>query len=134
MGTQCALVVHGADGLDELSVTGVNKITQLHSGKITTYYLDPKELDLPRAELASLKGGLPADNAAIMRALLQGESGPKRDTVLLNAAAGLLVAGKASDYREGLSLAAESIDSGKALDKLEQFIRLSNTLGEKNGS
>jgi anthranilate phosphoribosyltransferase len=133
MGTYRALVVHGADGLDELSVTGINKVTELHSGEITTYYLDPQELGLPRAELASLKGGLPEDNATIMRALLQGERGPKRDTVLLNAAAGLLAAGKASDYREGLSLAAKSIDSGKALDKLEQFIRLSNTLGEKDG-
>ncbi|MBM4461828.1 MAG: anthranilate phosphoribosyltransferase [Chloroflexi bacterium] len=134
MGTHRALVVHGADGLDELSVTGVNKLTELHDGEISTYYLDPEELGLFRAELASLKGGQPEDNAAIMMALLQGERGPKRDTVLLNAAAGFLAADKASDYIEGLSLAAESIDSGRAMRKLDQFIRLSNTLGEKDGS
>lgn len=130
MGTDSALVVHGANGLDELSVTGLNKITRLQDGKINTYYLDPKEFGLPSAQLASLKGGLPEDNARIMRALLQGEKGAKRDTVLLNAAAGLLAAGKADNFNAGLALAAESIDSGRALDKLEQFIRLSQKLGQ----
>jgi len=125
LGTHCALVVHGADGLDELSTTGVNKVTQLRNGKITNYYLDPQELGLPSAELVQLRGGLPEENAKIMRALLQGEEGARRDIVLLNAAAGLLAAEKAADFKEGLSLAVESIDSGKALNKLEQLVHLS---------
>jgi len=128
LGAHLALVVHGADGLDELSTTGVNKVTQLRNGKITNYYLDPQELGIPSAELAQLRGGLPEENAKIMRALLQGEKGAKRDIVLLNAAAGLLAAEKVADFKEGLSLAAESIDSGKALDKLEQLIHLSQSL------
>ncbi len=128
LGSYHALVVHGADGLDELSTTGINKVTQLHNGKITTYYLDPQELGLPSAELAQLKGGLPEENAKIMRALLRGEKGAKRDIVLLNAAAGLLTAEKAADFKEALSLAAESIDSGGALNKLEQLIHLSQSL------
>jgi anthranilate phosphoribosyltransferase len=127
LGTRCALVVHGADGLDELSTTGVNRVTQLRNGKIATYYLDPCQLGLPSAELAQLRGGLPEENAKIVRDLLQGEKGAKRDIVLLNAAAGLFAAEKAADFQEGLSLAAESIDSGRALNKLEQLIRLSRS-------
>ena len=134
MDTECALVVHGASGLDELSVTGVNRITHLQKGKINTYYLDPRELGLPPAELASLRGGSPNENAKIVKDLLQGQKGAKRDTVLLNASAALLAAGKSVDLKEGLSLAAESIDSGRALDKLEQFIRMSQRLGRQNDS
>ena len=134
MNTDCALVVHGAGGLDELSVTGVNKITQLQNGNITTYSLDPQELGLPLEEPASLEGGLPDENAKIVKDLLQGQEGAKRNVVLLNASAALLAAGKAADFSEGLSLAAQSIDTGKALDKLEQFIHLSNSLREQNDS
>jgi len=128
LGTHRALVVHGADGLDELSTTGVNKVTQLHNGQITTYHLDPQQLGLPSAELAQLRGGLPEENARIVRALLQGEKGAKRHIVLLNAAAGLLAAEMVNDFKEGLGLAAESIDSGRAIDKLEQLIGLSQSL------
>ncbi len=128
LGTRHALVVHGADGLDELSTTGINKVSQLHNGEITTYYLDPRQVGLPSAELAQLKGGLPEENARIVRALLQGERGAKRDVVLLNAAAGLLTAERVIDFKEGLSLAAETIDSGQALHKLEQLIQLSQSL------
>ena len=134
LGARGALVVHGAGGLDELSTLGTGKITQLQEGKITTYYLDPQELGLPPAEPALLKGGLPEENARIATDLLQGEKGARRDTVLLNAAAALLAAGKVTDFREGLSLAAESIDSGEALRKLEQFIHLSRSLGRENDS
>ena len=131
LGTHCALVVHGADGLDELSTTGINRVTQLRNGKIATYYLDPCQLGLPSAELAQLRGGLPEENARIVRALLQGEKGARRDIVLLNAAAGLLAAEKAADFQEGLNLAAESIDSGRALNKLEQLIHLSQSFGAR---
>ena len=129
LGTHRALVVHGADGLDELSTTGTNKVTQLKNGEITTYNLQPQEMGLPLAELAQLKGGLPEENAKVARALLQGEKGAMRDVVLLNAAAGLYVAEKAADFKEGIGLAAESIDSGAVLNKLEQLIKLSQSLG-----
>ncbi len=127
LGSYRVLVVYGADGLDELSTTGINKLTQLYNGQITTYRLDPQQLGLPLAELAQLRGGLPEENASIVRALLQGEKGTKRDIVLLNAAAGLLAAERAADFQEGLTIAAESIDSGRALNKLEQLIRLSQS-------
>ena len=128
LGTKYALVVHGADGLDELSTTGINKVTRLRHGEINTFDLDPDQLGLPRADIARLKGGLPEENARIMRALLQGEKGAKRDVVLLNAAAGLLAAEKVSDFKEGLDLAAEIVDSGQALRKLERLVELSQSL------
>ncbi|MFC1925186.1 anthranilate phosphoribosyltransferase [Chloroflexota bacterium] len=128
LGTKRALVVHGADGLDELSTTGANKITQLGNGEITTYNLDSKQLGLPSAVLADLKGGLPEENATIVKALLNSEKGAKRDVVLLNAAAGFLAAEKVADFKEGINLAAETIDSGAALSKLEQLIELSQSL------
>lgn len=128
LGTHRALVVHGADGLDELSTTGMNKVTQLHEGEISTYYLDPCQLGLPLARLSELRGGSSKENAQIMRALLQGERGAKREVVLLNAAAGLLAAEEVADFEEGLNLAAEAIDSGRALHKLEQLVELSQSL------
>jgi len=127
LGASSALVVHGADGLDELSTTGINKLTQLCYGKIKTYWLDPQQLGLPKASVNELCGGLPEENRAIMTALLQGERGPKRDVVLLNAAAGLVIGGKAEDFKSGLDLAAKAIDSGQAMNKLEQLIQLSQS-------
>ena len=92
LGAEHAFVVHGADGLDELSVTGQNKISRLYDGYIETYYLDPQDLGLPRARLSDLAGGSVEENAAITKALLAGKDGPKRDVILLNAAA-VLIAG-----------------------------------------
>jgi len=119
--------VHGADGLDELSVTGPNKLSRLHEGHIETYYLDPQELGLPQARLSDLAGGTTEDNVAITKALLEGEQGPKRDIVLLNAAAVLMAGGKTNSLNEGLALAAEAIDSGDAVRKLEQLIEFSRS-------
>jgi anthranilate phosphoribosyltransferase len=127
LGTEKALIVYGADGLDELSTTGVNKLTELNSGKITTYYLDPRELGIARPELAQLGGGSPSENARIVRAVLGGERGPKRQIVELNAAAGLKVAGAVADFNQGLSLSAEVIDSGRAQEKLAQLIQFSQS-------
>jgi anthranilate phosphoribosyltransferase len=122
LGSRRVLAVHGADGLDELSTTGISRIAQLEDGKVTTYTLDPRSLGLPPASLDDLRGGEVTDNADIARRILQGEKGPKRDVVLLNAA-GLLVAGrKAPDFEAGLSLAAQSIDSGQAQRKLEALV------------
>ena len=127
LGAEHAFIVHGADGLDELSVTGTNKVSRVYDGQIETYYLDPQELGLPRAKLSDLAGGTSEENAAITRTLLKGERGPKRDIVLLNTAAVLIAGGKAKNLEEGLTLAAESIDSGSALRKIEQLVETSHS-------
>jgi anthranilate phosphoribosyltransferase len=132
LGTKQALVVHGHGGLDELSTTGVNKVTRLNDGEISTFYLDPASLGLPLARLDELKGGSVEENVYITMGLLRGEEGPRRDIVLLNAAAILVAAGKAADFPSGLALARESLDSGQALKKLEQLIRLSQRLAGKH--
>jgi anthranilate phosphoribosyltransferase len=127
LGSEHAFVVHGADGLDELSVTGPNKVSRLHEGHVETYYLDPQELGLPRVGLSDLAGGTTEDNVAITKALLEGEQGPKRDIILLNAAAVLMAGGKTNSLNEGLTLSAEAIDSGDAMRKLEQLIEFSRS-------
>jgi anthranilate phosphoribosyltransferase len=127
LGAEHAFVVHGSDGLDELSTTGANKVSQLHKGKVKTFQLNPQELGLSEAELGELAGGDVETNVGITKSLLQGEKGHKRDIVLLNAAAVLIVGDKAQDFPEGLKLAAESIDSGKALSKLKQLVEFSNS-------
>lgn len=127
LGIHQAIVVHGG-GLDELSTTSTNKVSHLANGQITTYYFDPGELGFPPASLEELTGGTPQENAKIVLGLLHGESGAKRDIVLLNTAGALVAAGKVKDFKTGTAIAAESIDSGQALKKLEQLIRLSNAL------
>jgi anthranilate phosphoribosyltransferase len=125
LGSQAAFVVHGADGLDELSTTGPNWVTRLQDGCIQSFTLDPLDLGVPRAELCDLKGGDAQENATIFRAVLDGKRGPQRDVVLLNSAACLVVGGLAGGFREGLSLAAQSIDSGAARSKLEALVAFS---------
>lgn len=125
LGVHSALVVHGAGGMDELSLAGSNRVARLRDGKVDTYYLDPRELGLSLAESSEIRGGLPEENAVAIRAVLGGEKGARRDTVLLNAAAGLVAAERVSDFKEGLGLAAESIDSGTASGKLDDLVRLS---------
>jgi anthranilate phosphoribosyltransferase len=127
LGAEHAFVVHGADGLDELSVTGQNKISRLYDGYIETYYLDPQDLGLPRSRLSDLAGGSVEENAAITKALLAGKDEPKRDVILLNAAAVLIAGGKASSFSEGLGLAAEAINNGSAQRKLHQLIEFSRS-------
>jgi anthranilate phosphoribosyltransferase len=120
-------VVHGADGLDELSVTGPNKVSELRNSYIETYYLDPQDLGLPRGRLSDLTGGTAEENVIITKGLLKGERGPKRDVVLLNAAAVLIVGGKTSSFADGLGLAAEAIDNGSAQRKLQQLTEFSRS-------
>ncbi len=128
MGSKAAFVVHGADGLDELSTTGVNRVSHMRDGQVETFELDPAELGLPRASLADLRGGDAAENAAICRRILSGEErGPRRDVVLLNAAAALATG--TGDLRVGLERAREVLDSGAALRKLDAFVELSQSLG-----
>lgn len=119
-------IVHGNDGLDEFTTTTTTMVTEIRRGKMESYEVQPADLGLAIASAADLTGGEPAENAAITTALLQGETGPKRDIVLLNAAFAIMASGKADSPKEGLALAAESIDSGAALKKLKALAQLSH--------
>jgi anthranilate phosphoribosyltransferase len=131
LGTRRALVFHGHGGLDELSTTGPNRVTELSDGTIHTYELDPARLGLPRASREQLAGADPAANAQLALAVLAGEAGPRRDVVLLNAAAALYIAGAASSISDGLALAAASLDSGAAQHALQGLVHLSQRLAEE---
>lgn len=125
LGSRAAYVMHGYGGVDELSLGGPNRISELRQGHVTTFSLDPAVLGLPRADLSELKGGDAADNAAITRRILNGdEQGPKRDAVLLNAAAALAL--QDGDWQAALQRAAASIDSGAALAALNRLVEVSN--------
>ncbi len=122
LGSTDVMVFHGRDGLDEISITATTKISQMqNSGDVNTFEFDATELGLDRVSLDDLQGGEPEENAGIIQNILNGEKGPKRDIVLLNAAAGIVVGGKAQNLEEGLLKAAESVDSGAALNILNQL-------------
>jgi anthranilate phosphoribosyltransferase len=118
LGTEHLFVVHGEDGLDEITTTAATQIGEVRNGAVTRYTLTPEEFGLPWAQMEDLRGGDPAQNAAITRAILAGEQGPRRDIVLLNAAAAICAGGKAASLKEGLLAASHSIDSGQAQAKL----------------
>jgi anthranilate phosphoribosyltransferase len=122
LGAEAAFVVSSADGLDELSTTSPNLVAQLSNGTVSTFTLDPADYGLPRAARSDIRGGTAEENAAITREILAGARSPKRDMVLLNAAMALLAAGRVSSVPEGLSLAAEMIDSGAAASVLDRLI------------
>ncbi|HKA12551.1 MAG TPA: anthranilate phosphoribosyltransferase [Candidatus Dormibacteraeota bacterium] len=124
LGVDNALVFNSAD-LDELSTSGPSQVVELSAGRQRPYVLDPSSLGLQPASAADLRGGDPARNAEIARAVLDGEPGPRRDIVLLNASAALRAAGLAGDWHEGLGLAAEAIDRGRAADLLSRWVRAS---------
>jgi anthranilate phosphoribosyltransferase len=113
LGSERAWVVHGADGLDEISTTGYTKVSEWINGAVRTFYLHPADAGIPVATIPDLRGGNAAENAVLMERLLAGERGPRRDIVLLNAGASLLIAGRAPDLVSGISLAAAAIDDGK---------------------
>lgn len=119
LGTKRAWVVHGADGLDELSTTGFTKVSEFQGGAVRTFYLHPSDVGLSIAPKEALVGGTAAENAALIERLLAGERGAARDIVLLNAGAGLLIAGAVASVRDGIAAAAEAIDSGRAAATLE---------------
>ena len=127
LGSTRAWVVHGADGLDELSTTGYTKVSECRAGAVNTFYLHPAEVGLPKAALAALAGGDAAANAAIARRVLAGERGAARDIVLLNAGAALFVAGRAPHLLDGIRLAAAAIDSGAAQRTLDALVQVSST-------
>jgi anthranilate phosphoribosyltransferase len=125
LGSERAWVVHGADGLDEISTVGYTKVSECRDGAVNTFYVHPADYGLARANVGDLRGGDTAENAAIARAVLAGERGPRRDVVLLNAAAALLVAGSAPNVGAGLAAAAEAIDSGRAAATLDRLAAIS---------
>ncbi len=126
LGSERAWVVHGADGLDELSTTGYTKVSESRGTAVQTFYVHPTDFGLAKATPESLKGGDAATNAAIVRSVLGGTAGPQRDVVLLNAGAALFVAGEASDVRAGIARAASAIDDGSAAKVLAALVSASN--------
>lgn len=128
LGLEKAMVVHGLDGLDEITTTTQTKVSELKDGAVTTYYISPEQFGLKRALPEDLLGGDAIENASIIQGLLQGEKGPKRDIVLLNAAAALYVGKTVNSLHEGLQAAAHAIDTGHAQVKLESFIQVSRGL------
>lgn len=129
LGAERVWVMHGADGMDELTTTGVTHVAELVNGQVRTFDVTPEDAGLPVASPDDLKGGEPAANAAALRGVLQGQKNAFRDIVLLNAAAGLIVAEKTETLREGAAMAAEVLDNGRALARLEQLVAISNEPG-----
>jgi anthranilate phosphoribosyltransferase len=123
LGLDRALVVHGLDGLDEVTITGPTRVAEAREATVRTYEVDPEEFGMKRATLADISGGDAAENAAIVREVLQGNKSPRRDVVVLNSAAALVAAGRVDRWAEGIPLAAESIDSGAAAAKLTALAR-----------
>ncbi|HXW92351.1 MAG TPA: anthranilate phosphoribosyltransferase [Terriglobales bacterium] len=130
LGLRRAMVVHGSDGLDEITVTGPTRIAEVRDGSVRSYEVRPEEFGMKPAQLDDIAGGNAEDNAGIIRAILRGEKSPRRDVVLLNSAAALVAAAKADHLVEALPLATRAIDSGAAADKLSALIRFTNTHAE----
>ena len=122
LGARHAMVVHGEDGLDEITLTGDTYVAELREGAITEYRLAPQKFGFKLCSLKELVGGRPEENAQILKDILQGQEGPKTDIVLLNAGAAIYIGGRAKDLAEGIDLAREGIDSGRAKDILEKMI------------
>jgi anthranilate phosphoribosyltransferase len=127
-GAEHVLIVHGGDGLDELTTTGPSTVWELRDGETRRYELDPTSLGIPLASADDLRGGLPPENAALARAVLGGEPGPRRDIVVLNAAAGLYVGGAVPDLAAGLQVAAAAIDDGRAASTLASLVTCSQAV------
>ena len=128
LGSQHSLVVHGEDGLDELTLGAQTRVWEVCNGVVCSYTVSPDELDLPWVPVEEIKGGDRSENALILRRLFQGEKGPIRDVVLLNSAAILMVGGKVQDLKDGIGLASEAIDSSEALRKMGALVELSQQL------
>ena len=126
LGVKNAMVVYGQDKLDEISMSAPTTVCEIKDGVFSNYVIQPEDFDYTRCKKEDLEGGTPAENAEITRAILNGEKGPKRDAVALNSGAALYIAGKAASLNAGIKMAEELIDSGKAKEKLEEFIRYSN--------
>ncbi len=128
LGARHAYVVHGMDGLDEITITDRTKVSEYRDGKVKDFFIHPSDFGLPVGKAGDLKGGDAGENAEITIGILKGQKGPRRDIVLLNAAVGLAASGKAKDFNEGIRLAAESLDSGAALKKLGALKAFTNKM------
>ena len=126
LGSTRAWVVHGADGIDELTTTGYTKISECRNGAVNTFYLHPADVGLPKAAVGALKGGDARANAAIIERVLGGDRGPARDVVLLNAGAALFIGGAAASVQDGIARAANALDSGEAKRTLERLVAMSS--------
>jgi anthranilate phosphoribosyltransferase len=133
LGLRRALVVHGLDGLDEITITGPTRIAEAREGSVRSYEVEPEEFGMNRAGLEEISGGDANANAAIIRAVLNGEPSPRRDIVVLNAAAALVAAGRAEHIAAAIPLAAQSIDSGAAAEKLEGLARFTSASSPTRG-
>jgi len=135
LGSKHSLVVHGLNGMDEISVAGRSRVWELYKGETTDYYVSPEDFGLRAAGVGTLVGGTPQENAVILRSVLEGEKGPRREAVVMNAAAGIVVGNQTKHpsglpaLKEGVRIAEAAIDSGGALDKLERLIKLSRSYG-----
>lgn len=129
LGSERAWVVHGADGLDEISTTGYTKVSEVRNGAVNTFYVHPSDFGVQKSGPAALAGGDAPDNAAIARAVLAGERGAARDIVVLNAAASLLIAGRAATVEDGIDQACGAIDQGRAAASLQRLVDLSRAGG-----
>ena len=133
LGHERALVFYGEDGLDELTTTGSSRVFELKDGNVNEYELDPQDIGLSRSRPEDLRGGTPAENAALLRQVLDGEAGPRRDVVVLNAAAAVLAAGKAQEWPEAIAVARESVGSGRAKQALSRLVEASRSPSPSGG-
>ncbi len=127
LGIERGMVIHGKDTLDEVSITGETKVTELKEWEIRSYTIDPEDFGMKRRKVEEIKGGTKEENAEIILKILKGDEGAKRDIVLLNAATTFVIAGRVKDFMEGIDLAKQSIDSGKALDLLNRLVQFTNS-------
>jgi anthranilate phosphoribosyltransferase len=126
LGTQHGIVIHGMDGLDEITLSDRTKISEGKGGVVSTYFIAPEEFDLQRVARKEIAGGTPKENVRITHDILRGRKGPKRDIVCLNAAAAMVVGQKAKTLKDGVRLAQQTIDSGAAAEKLDRLIAYTN--------
>jgi anthranilate phosphoribosyltransferase len=122
------MVIHGEDGLDEISISDATKISRFKGGRVENFFIAPEDFGIERKKIDSILGGNKEENAMITLSILNGEKDPRRDIVLMNAGAALMVAGKSGDFRTAFAIAADAIDSGRALKKLEELKKVSNSL------
>ncbi|MFA5385152.1 MAG: anthranilate phosphoribosyltransferase, partial [Eubacteriales bacterium] len=134
LGTEHSFIIHGDQGLDEISLSGPAYVCEIKNGEISEYTVDPEKYGLPRSPAEDLFGGSSSENAVYTLSILNGEPGPRRNAVIINAAFGLVASGLAEDLSEGMDLAAESISSGAALKKLQHLIRFTNSTKEQVSS
>jgi len=125
LGVKCGMVVYGQDGLDEISLSSTTSVCELRDGSFKSYTIEPEQFGFTRCKKEDLRGGTPEENARITRGILEGDKGPRRDAVLLNSSAAIHIARPELTMKDALALAAQTVDSGKALAQLEQFIKLS---------